>query len=45
VISACPDCAAHSTGGHLRHDDTCPLGNGIDALNADDRHWFEQHPD
>jgi hypothetical protein len=41
---ACPDCSGVAEGQRLTHDDTCPIGRGIDQVCADDREWFERHP-
>jgi hypothetical protein len=30
--------------GTLEHDATCPLGQDLDAVSADDWRWFEDHP-
>lgn len=42
---ACPDCSALSVDGHLTHIDTCPLGRTSDEQMADDRDWFNAHPE
>ena len=31
-------------GRRLTHDETCPIGRGIDQVCADDRERFERHP-
>jgi hypothetical protein len=41
----CPDCNADSGPGiPATHDDTCWVGNGIEAACDADRGWFDDHP-
>jgi hypothetical protein len=44
VIPPCPDCGAEFVDAQLRHADTCPAGNSLDAVTDDDRQYFEDHP-
>lgn len=41
----CPDCSGATVAGRLNHDETCPVGRGIDAATAGDRDWFAAHPE
>jgi hypothetical protein len=43
-VSACPDCSGVATAGTLSHDETCPLGRGIEQMCARDRAFFASHP-
>ncbi len=44
-LRSCRDCTAVAGAtGTLEHDPTCPLGQNLDAVSADDRRWFEDHP-
>jgi hypothetical protein len=44
-VIRCPDCSGvEDAMRHLRHDQTCPFGLGLDEQMDDDRVWFEQHP-
>ncbi len=44
-LQPCPDCAATFDGNGLRHEDTCPLAAGVDAVCDADAAYFEAHPD
>lgn len=41
----CPDCAARADHNRLRHHDGCPVGDGYDTIQADDRAFFDRYPD
>ncbi|MGH3420324.1 MAG: hypothetical protein ACRDQU_03000 [Pseudonocardiaceae bacterium] len=43
VTVTCPDCNTRTTGQHLTHQKTCPLGIAIDERTAADREWFQAH--
>jgi hypothetical protein len=41
----CPDCAAHPDPDRvLRHHPGCPIGDGYDKIQADDRAFFDTYP-
>jgi hypothetical protein len=44
-LPPCPDCGARFVDRKLRHEETCPAGNGLDAVTQDDARYFEAHPD
>jgi hypothetical protein len=44
-LRPCPDCGAKFIDRELRHEGTCPAGNGLDAVTQDDARYFENHPD
>ena len=41
----CPDCGAQFVDRQLRHEDTCPAADGLDAVTQDDARYFQDHPD
>ena len=41
----CPDCAARTKGNRLEHKPGCPIGDGYDTIQTDDRTFFERFPD
>jgi hypothetical protein len=42
---ACPDCAARTDEGRLSHESGCPIGDGYETIQDDDRAFFERFPD
>jgi hypothetical protein len=40
----CPDCGAPSAAALLRHQSGCPIGDGYDAIQVDDRAFFDRYP-
>jgi hypothetical protein len=40
----CPDCAATANHGALHHQPGCPIGEGYNKIQADDRAFFDTHP-
>ena len=43
-LKPCPDCCATFAGRELVHEPTCPLGNGVDDICAEDRQYFVDNP-
>ena len=43
-LRPCPDCNAQFVDRKLTHEDTCPLGAGIDDTCAADARYFLDHP-
>lgn len=43
-FNSCPDCGAEFDADlHLSHEQTCPIGIGVDKASAADRRWFRRH--
>ena len=43
-LRPCPDCGARFIDRQLRHEPTCPAGNGLDAVTQDDARYFDANP-
>lgn len=41
----CPDCGVQVRESGLIHESGCPVGDGYDKIQNDDREFFEQYPD
>lgn len=40
----CPDCGRAFSRSRLKHDQTCPMGLGMDEVSRADREFFEKRP-